>query len=678
LPGVSKIIVILQRLIRKRMKIVNWIKALLVAIILIMFIPPLYSQVVVERSKEKVVISGIPYYIHQVKKGETAYSISKAYGISVEALTRENPPTLYGVNEGQSLRIPAKLVTEVVSPIPEPVARQRDETKFIYHNLKPGETVYSLSKSFGVSENEIITCNPGIDINKLSVGAEIAIPKREFMPERQKFNEQEKKYIFHKVTQGESLSSIAEKYGLTVRVLRRENRDLRFPQVGDFVRVPSAQITENKALEPVKADSVAVIAEEPLVKMEIPSGHTLIKDLKGSLNLAVLLPFYLKENSERTEIDSSKKEKGRKTLKVVHRAEDWIYPGDDFIEMYNGILIAADTLRSLGLDITITPYDIRNDTVEITRLLMSGKLANADLIIGPVYSNVLSIVAAYAKDLGIPVVSPVSLINNSALVNNPTLFMASSSLEIAQNALAKKISEFYDNNIVFIHSDSAGTDEEEEVKRFKNKIFTELSYKLPYEDIKFKELLFYSRSTFDNDSINRLSHALSDQSKNLVIIASEDPPVINETIDDVYGLSRKFDVKVIGYPVIRDLDNIEQKELFDMDMLVFSPYWIDYSKGNVKHFNEVFRQKFLTEPSEKSYSWQGYDIAYYFLSGLALHGKEFVKHPEMHNPELLQTEYNFIRKDTSEGFENRKLYTVRYTKDYEVTLIEEPKIIQQK
>ncbi len=50
-----------------------------------------WSQVVVERSKDKVVISGVPYYLHQVKKGETAYSISKAYGITAEDLTKENP-----------------------------------------------------------------------------------------------------------------------------------------------------------------------------------------------------------------------------------------------------------------------------------------------------------------------------------------------------------------------------------------------------------------------------------------------------------------------------------------------------------------------------------------------------------------------------------------------------------
>ena len=70
------------------------------------------SQVPVERSKDKVIISGVAYYIHQVKKGETAYSISKAYGITVEELTRENPPAVYGIKEGQILRIPVNLVTE--------------------------------------------------------------------------------------------------------------------------------------------------------------------------------------------------------------------------------------------------------------------------------------------------------------------------------------------------------------------------------------------------------------------------------------------------------------------------------------------------------------------------------------------------------------------------------------
>jgi LysM repeat protein len=657
------------------MRINNLIKTLTILMIVLICTDNVNSQVVVERSKDKVIISGTAYFIHQVKKGETAYSIAKAYGITVEDLTRENPPAVYGINEGQTLRIPVKMVTDSKPAELSAITREHDNAKFIYHSLKPGETVYSLSKSYGVSENEIIQSNPGMDINKLSVGAEIAVPKREFMNVQQKFDDQENKYIFHKVLMGETLSSIARQYGLSVRQLRRENRDLRFPQVGDFVRIPGGKKADIQEVEQVKPDTVAIAAEEPAVNSKKPSEYTVIKDLRGKLDVAVLLPFYLNENAVRTEVDSSKQVKGKKTFKFNKVADDWIYPGSvDFLEMYEGIMLAADTLSSMGLNINLHTYDIKDDTIEITKLINSGRLSGMDLIIGPVYSHNLAIVSGYAKKIGIPVVSPVPLMNNSALVQNPTLFMASSSLEIAQKALAKKISEYYDNNIVFIHADSLGVDED--VKRFKNLIFTELSYKLPYEDIKFKEFLFYSRSMFNNDSINRLSHTLSEQSKNIIIIASEEAPVISEVIDNVSGLARRYNLKLFGYPVIRDLERLDQKELFDMDIMVYSPYWIDYSKMNVRQFNANFRQKFHTQPLEKSYAWQGYDIAFYFLSGLAMHGKAFISHPEIHYPELLQSDYDFKRKSEGDGFENQKLFMVRYAKDYEVLLEDENKPLQ--
>jgi LysM repeat protein len=648
------------------MKIFYRIKTLTLLLSVLLITNALFSQVVVERSKDKVIISGVAYYIHQVKKGETSYSISKAYGITVEDLTRENPPAVYGINEGQTLRIPVKLVTDYKQQEPVPVKRVHDESRFIYHELKPGETVYSLSKSFGVSENEIIVSNPGIDINKLSVGTEIAVPKRELMSVQQNFDDRDNNYYYHKVLMGETLSSIAKQYGLTVRQLRRENRDLRFPQVGDFVRIPGAKKAEIKEQEPVKADTVPVVAEDTPVTIS-RSGYTPVMNIRGSINVAVLLPFYLPENSTRTDIDSSLFVKGKRTYKVNQMPDDWIYPGSvDFLEMYEGILLASDTLRALGLNVALHAFDVKSDTIEVSRLIQSGSLAKMDLIIGPVYSHNLLLVSEYARNLGIPVVSPVPLLNNSALINNPTLFMASSSLEIAQKALAKKIGEYYDNNIVFIHADTLGNDED--VKRFKSLIFNELSYKVPYEDIKFKEFKFYSRSMFNNDSINRLGHALSEQSNNIVIIASEDAPVISEVIDNVTGLSRRFNIKLFGYPVIRELDRLDQKQLFDMDLLVYSPYWIDYSKKNVKQFNHNFLQKFHTQPLEKSYAWQGFDIAYYFISGLAMHGKGFVDHPELHYPELLESQYDFKRKYPGYGFENQKLFMVRYTKNYEVLL----------
>jgi LysM repeat protein len=663
------------------MKIKSLIKVLPFTIILLICSYKASSQVVVERSKDKVVISGVTYYIHQVRKGETAYSIAKAYGITVEELTKENPPAVYGINTGQVLRIPLGQVGGTAATMPETLKTQHNDSKFIYHRLKPGETVYFLSRTYGVSENEIIESNPGIDITKLSVGTEIAIPRKAFMSEQGKLIEpeslqvigqtqgKEKGYIYHKVQSGESLSSIAEQYGLSVREIRKANKDLRFPQVGDYVKVPGGKEPKTEEIILPVLDTVPAVAEIPAAEAARPTGFTPVKNLNGSLNVAVLLPFYLRENSIRTEQDSLQVVKGKKTYKVTKRDDDWIYPASlDFVEMYEGILLAADTLSSLGLNINLYSYDIKSDTIELTKIIRAGKLEGMDLIIGPVYSHNLSLVAAYARDRGIPVVSPVPLFNNSLLADNPLLFMSNSSLEIAEEKIAQKISEFPDNNIVFIHSDTLGIDED--VKRFRKLILSELSTRIPYDEIKFREFLFYSRSMFNNDSINRLSHALSDQSKNIVIIASEDAPVISETLIDVHSLARKYDIRVFGYPAMRDMDNLDTRYLFDLDIMIYSPYWIDHSREDVTQFDSDFRKKFLTEPTEKSYAWQGYDLAYYFMSGLSIHGREFIQHPQIHRPDLLQTDYDFMTKSAGSGFENHRLFLVRFTKDYEVKLEE--------
>jgi LysM repeat protein len=646
----------------------NKIKKILTALFMLVAIAPVFSQVPVERSKDKVIISGTAYYVHQVKKGETAYSIAKAYGISVEELNRENPPALYGIKEGQSLRIPFREVSTVQPDAVEPVTAKRDESRYVYHRLLPGETIYYLSKLYGVSENEIIASNPGREISRLPVNAEIAVPRREFMTEREEFAVQDSDYIFHQVIKGESLASIADKYGLSVKDLRKENRNIRFPQVGDYLRIPVPRKVARQTIVAPEADTLKNIEGENPVLWERPSGYTPVNNLSGTYNVAVLLPFYIQENAARKDIDSSKIVKGKPVYRLIKRNYEWIYPGTiGFLEMYQGMLLAADTLRTMGLNINFRVFDIKSDTTELTRLISRGAFEGIDLIIGPVYSRNLSIMTAYAKPLGIPVVSPVPQFSNSSLIDNPTLFIANSTLEIAQNAISRKAGEFFDNNIVFIHADTIGTDRD--VMNFKQKILTELSNRIPFEEIRFKEFIFYGRSAFNNDSINRLSHALSRDINNTIIIATEEPPVISETLQEIHSLSRNFPVKVFGYPAMRTIENLDLRFLFELDITIFSPYWIDYSRRDVRRFISAYHHKFMTEPSEMSYSWLGFDLTYYFLTGLAVHGKDFLAHPEIHNPDLLQTQFDFQRKTTNDGFENQKLFTMKFSKDYEVLLL---------
>lgn len=619
-------------------------------------------QVHVETSHEKIIVSGIAYYIHHVEKGQTAYSISRAYGISIDELTKENPPVTNGLKEGQSLRIPAKLAEASRNKSTSnsaPKTLPKDESRFIYHILQPGQTIYSLSRQYSVTESEILQSNPGLEISKLSIGTEIAIPKKVTPKSQnitdvqsgnrqnnQKANDQDKKYIYHKVEAGETLYSIAEKYGVTIRVLRKENRNMRFPKAGDMLRIPASAVPETVQEETADADTVPQVVEEPVVKIERPVGYTPVTELKGDMDVAVLLPFNLPAGSD-----------GSLDPETM-----------SFVEMYNGILLAADTLRSLGMNINIHTWDVKRDTGTITGLIRSGKLNDMDLIIGPVHSRNLSIVSKFAGELGIPVVSPVPLMNNSVLKGNPTLFMANSSLEIAQKALAKKIAETKNQNVILIDTDTLGKDPD--VVKFRQLIHQELENN-PDNNVRFTEMFFYGRAIFRNESISRLNNVFSDTATNIVIVASEEPPVVSEIITIIHNLSRRYNTRLLGYPSLIYLDNLDPKLFFELDLQVFSPYWVDYSKPNVLQFNIDYMNKFLTMPLESSYAWIGYDIAYYFLSGIAIHGGNFITYPQIHNPELLQNEFVFERSNNEDGFENQKLFIIRYAKDYEVKLIEE-------
>ena len=115
---------------------------------------------------------------------------------------------------------------------------QKDESLYQYHILQSGETVYSLSRLYGVSENEILNANPWMDVSNLSIGTEIAIPKRDFKIDAQDFVVQDTSYFFHRVTKGENLSfhsRILWDHSKEICVERTET--FVFPSEGDLIRI---------------------------------------------------------------------------------------------------------------------------------------------------------------------------------------------------------------------------------------------------------------------------------------------------------------------------------------------------------------------------------------------------------------------------------------------------------
>ncbi len=123
---------------------------------------------------------------HTVARGETAYSIARAYSISINVLVEDNPgldPAKLGT--GQKLMIRKSEIGE--SSPQETLAEIRGiadaltevSGAYIYYVVDIGETIYSISRKFGVEESDITDNN---DLSGgLRAGAIIRIPTSEVL-----------------------------------------------------------------------------------------------------------------------------------------------------------------------------------------------------------------------------------------------------------------------------------------------------------------------------------------------------------------------------------------------------------------------------------------------------------------------------------------------------------------
>ena len=403
-----------------------------VVILLVTFsLTPLSGQepVPVEVSDHRTVKDGKEYFLHVVLRGQTLYSISRAYNVTIEQIRSANTIPDNGIQEGQMMQIPvsAAMQKAVSDVVPGPAK-----------DTMPGRDAHAVVERATVISREAPAAEQG-----------------------------DEKYIFHRVRRGETLASIARQYGVTVKELKRENRGLLFPQIGDYLRIPRRRVSADyRRRETVSVIDTIQLGEQVPDTMfvpeeteifTVPEARTEVKSLTGEVRVAVLLPFYTAENNRRTYIDSTRKDvRGDVIYREVTLPATWIYEGSmPFLEAYEGILMAADSLRSLGLAIKMDVYDTHADTTQINRLIWSGKLDNADLIIGPVFSYNLEKVSTWAAERNIPVVSPVPLRDSDILSNRPTLYRVFPSEKIAQRIMAGELKSHPGSNVIFLHSDSA-------------------------------------------------------------------------------------------------------------------------------------------------------------------------------------------------------------------------------
>ena len=195
----------------------------------------------------KIIEKPIQVAIHRVKSGESLSLIAQRYGKTTSELKAYNKLRSTRLAVGQKIRIPnvsKKITTQVASAKPR------------VHKVTSGQSLSLIAQRYGTTVNKLKTYNK-LHSSSLWVGQKIKIPSKSY---RVQTAQENVKTLIHTVKKGESLSVIASYYGATATSLRKYN-NLRTSSlsIGQRIKIPSsfAQVRKHKVRS---GESLSVIA----------------------------------------------------------------------------------------------------------------------------------------------------------------------------------------------------------------------------------------------------------------------------------------------------------------------------------------------------------------------------------------------------------------------------------
>ncbi len=567
----------------------------------------IYSQnQLIAKSQVIENIDAKKYYIHTVQAKETAFAISRAYGISYSELLQHNPGIETGLSIGQTLKIPYTEQEQKNNEVPISQSKEVisvNNQDFIVHIVEQGQTVYSIARMYDIAPVKILETNPDYTEN-LPIGVKLIIPKI-------------------KQTQPVKQESIAEQ--------SKVNDKKDTPQV-------SEKSKETSVVSDKKIDN-NISAKQEQVREVVKE----VSQKKQSVRIVLMLPFMLDINSkEYTEVEIINKQI------QIHAST---FP---FIEYYEGVLLAVDSLRKKGISVQLEVFDSSKDSIYIQEILSEINTNNLDLIIGPVFPVAFSIASESAKKHKIPIVSPLSS-EDIALKTNPYVIQVNSPQRYRFKEIAKFASEYKQCNVIFVYNSIEL--EQAQVQECK-RIFS-----VYYPDSIKKNSITFKEVYFPKMGLDGVEKSLSNSSKNVIIVLSRNQAFINNLVTKLYQYSKKFDVHLVGLPMWEKYDNLELDFLFALQFQFVTNGYVDYTKDEVKKFIELYRTLYKTEPTK--FSFQGYDQMMFFSELLSEYDDALLQKITQVSKTGLHDSYMFVREQSSSGIVNTSAQTVYYTKTFE-------------
>lgn len=560
------------------------------------------------------------YFLHTVTKGQSLYSISTMYNVTMEDLIRLNPGCEKQIRAGESLKIPQ-------------ADSGSNQGKPTFHTIQAGETLYQLTLKYNVTVQAICTANPGLSASNFRIGQVISIPAQTaIQPAKENLSEtaaqtsSEKKTDWrdmHKVERKETIFSISRQYGISEEELIAANPELKKGKLkrGSFLFIPYPA-SKQPAKEPEKTPA------------RIPSNEELFAQNKQSfkkiqnIKAAVLLPFTEGKNRD-------------EQMRMV--------------EYYEGFLMAVDSLKRQGVSVNLYTYDTKGKSDVTQSILAKEEMKNMDIIFGPAHATNVKTLAEFAEKNQTRVVVPFSpeveqVFKNPYIyqVNTPQSYLYS---EVYEHFLRK----FSKANIVFLDAGTGQNEKAEFIKGMKNELKT--------NQVAYKHI--------SNSDTLKILAAIDSTRENIFIPTSGKDLSLTRLIPQLTQIRRSYpnvDLHLFGYPEWQTYTQDYLASFYELDTYFYSSFYTNNLFPAAVRFTQEYRRWYSKDMANifPKYGMLGFDTGYFFLKGLAQEGSQLENNLNRVQVTPIQTGFKFERVNNWGGFINRKVFFVHLTKDFEL------------
>jgi hypothetical protein len=508
-----------------------------------------------EKSKTIEKINGKEYYVHNVKKGESLYGISKIYGIDIQDILNENPAIKdKGLRTGNTLLIPLKV--EKLNNNDNKIVR--DTLQYNYHLVKKGETVFSICKWYKITQDEFYNFNPDA------------------------------------------------KNGI------KEN---------DWVIVGKKEIPRNKI--PIQS----IVNEVKEVGQLLNNSISNKFEKKNKYTILALLPFGNKKVEELVLED------------LVKTDQNFPLMSSMMVDFFKGLESAVDSMKTDSFDVQIILIDItENDSTKLIQLCREKIYKDADIIIGPVFSSLIKLEQSISNENKFHIIPFVS--NNKFLFNQPEYSKTTPSVYVDIEVLAKYVFDSLRTNSKVVLLASGLNDEKEYSKSFR-KNYNELIYKNNLKDtiITYKNLQEFKSKVKDKENYT-------------VVFITNNQVLATDYITQLSIIHKTSPIRLCGFYKTVTFDNLDL-EYLNMMNYTFAYYQNLNYRNLYLNWVKKYKDEFNTDPS--IFYYEGFQIGLYYFDGLKKNGLNCLlnlDNYECKNNNQLFMKFKFYRPDENTGFQN--------------------------